>query len=255
MINIKTKSDILKMRKAGQVAAEILDEVVSQVKVGISTAQLNDLTHASIKKHRATSATYHYKNGNKIFPGYACFSINDVVVHGIPSDEIVLEDGDVISIDVATCYDGFVGDNTRTIPVGNVDEKIKNLVNITELALQAGIDAAIPGNHVGDISYAIQCHADMHGYGVVKELVGHGVGRDMHEEPQVPNYGKPVTGPALKEGMTIAIEPMFTLGKSNIFTTNDGWTIKTVDGSVAAHCEHTILITNNEPEVLTLVKK
>ncbi|MDR0351037.1 MAG: type I methionyl aminopeptidase [Puniceicoccales bacterium] len=255
MINIKTKSDILKMRKAGQVAAEILDEVVSQVKIGISTAELNELTCKSMKKHKAISTTYHYKNGNKEFPGYACFSINDVVVHGIPSDEIILKDGDVISIDIATSYDGFVGDNTQTVLVGNVDKKAKDLVNATKLALQAGIDAAVSGNHIGDISYAIQCCADIHGHGIVKELVGHGVGREMHEEPQVPNYGKPNIGPMLREGMTIAIEPMLTLGQPHIFTADDGWTIKTVDGSVAAHWEHTILITNNEPEILTLVKK
>jgi methionyl aminopeptidase len=243
------------MRKAGQVAAAVLDDVVSQVKIGISTAQLNELTFESMKNHGATSATYNYKSGNKVFPGYACFSINDVVVHGIPSNQILLTDGDIISIDVATFYDGFVGDNTKTVLVGQVDESVKSLVNATELALQAGIDAAVEGNRVGDISYAIQCCAAMHGYGVVKELVGHGVGRNMHEEPQVPNYGRPNTGPLLKKGMTIAIEPMLTLGKSDISVDDDGWTIRTTDGSVAAHCEHTILITNNEPEVLTLLKK
>jgi methionyl aminopeptidase len=255
MINIKTESDIGKMRKAGQVAAEILNEVISQVKVGVSTAQLNELTIKSMEKHGAVSATYCYKNGNKLFPGHACFSVNDTVVHGIPSTEIVLADGDIISIDIASFYDGFVGDNTRTVLVGEVDEEVKKLIKVTELALQAGIDEAVPGNRIGDISYAIQCSATMHGYGIVKELVGHGVGREMHEEPQVPNYGKPNTGPVLKKGMTIAIEPMLTLGQPHIFVDNDGWTIKTVDGFMAAHCEHTILITNNAPEVLTLLKK
>jgi methionyl aminopeptidase len=240
MIGIKTQSEILKMREAGQVAARVLDDVVSCVETGISAAVLNDITFDSMKKHGAVSASYHYKNGHKIFPGYACFSINDVIVHGVPSNKDILRDGDIISIDVSVFYDGFFGDNTKTVLVGDTNDEVKKLVTVTESTLQAGIDAAVPGNHIGDITNAAQCCADAHGYGIIREFVGHGVGREMHEEPQIPNYGKPNTGPLLKQGMTLAIEPMLTLGRSDISIDRNGWAVRTSDGSMVAHSEHTI---------------
>jgi methionyl aminopeptidase len=255
MIPIKNSEEIEKMRHAGVVSAAVLDEVCRRVTVGISTADLDDLTKSAMERHGAESTTLGFRSGRKIFPGYGCFSINDEIVHGLPSKKRVLADGDIISIDLAMRVDGFVGDNTRTVAVGKVRTEILHLIAVTEEALAAGINAAIAGNRVGHISAAIQYLADQNGFGVVRELIGHGIGREMHEEPAVPNYGIAGEGPELRPGMTLAIEPMFALGAPKITVDPDGWTIRTADGKWSAHSEHTVLITDNLPEVLTLLKK
>jgi methionyl aminopeptidase len=208
-----------------------------------------------MERYGAKSSTLGFRAGKKVFPAYGCFSINDEIVHGIPSQKRILCDGDIISIDLAMSVDGFVGDNTRTIAVGTVKPEVRHLIDVTKQALQAGIDAARPGHTVGHISAAIQHWADGNKFGIVRELIGHGVGREMHEDPAVPNYGVAGQGPELKPGMTLAIEPMFTLGKAKISEDPDGWTIRSADGSWSAHWEHTILITENAPEILTLLKK
>jgi methionyl aminopeptidase len=255
MIPIKTAEEILRMREAGAVAAEILDGMVQYVAAGVSTYDLDCFGRDLMAKFGARSATFQYPGKSGNYPAYSCISLNDEVVHGIPSRSVLIKDGDVVSVDVAVFYNGYVGDNTRTVCVGNVPGWAKDFVRITAEALACGIAQARAGNRVGDISHAIEAHAKRHGCGILKDFVGHGVGKDMHEEPQIPNYGRPRTGPELAAGMTLAIEPMFTRGSGKVFVAADGWTVKTVDGKLSAHWEHTILVTDGAPEILTLVKK
>jgi methionyl aminopeptidase len=255
VISIKSPKEIEKMRRAGAVAAAVLDAVCSHVVAGISTAELDRLAKEIMDRHGARSSTFGFRSGGRVFPGYGCWSINDEIVHGLPSEQRILQEGDIISVDLTVSVDGFVGDNTRTVVIGSVRPEVQRLVDVTQKALLAGIDAARAGNTVGHISAAIQRWADENKLGVVRELVGHGIGREMHEDPQIPNYGIAGQGPLLKSGMTLAIEPMFTLGSAKISTDSDGWTIRTADGSWAAHWEHTVLITDNLPEILTLLKK
>lgn len=255
MIPIKKSHEIAGMRHACEVSAAVLDEVSLHVAEGISTWELNEITRDVMDKYCAESTAFGYKSGTKIFPGYGCFSVNDEIVHGIPSKEKILKNGDIISVDLAMRVDGFVGDNTRTIMIGSISQDAINLIQGTEEALWAGINNAIPGNKVGDISAAIQRVAMEYNLGIVKEFVGHGIGREMHEPPEIPNYGIAHKGQLLKAGMTLAIEPMLTLGSAKIKMDPDGWTVRTADGRLAAHIEHTILITKNGPEVLTLLKK
>lgn len=254
-IIIKTDEEIEKMREAGRVAAAVLDTVKRNVVAGITTYELDQIAKNEMLSMGATSSSYGYGDAVNPFPGYVCISINDEVVHGIGRKDVVVKDGDLVSLDVALSYKGFVGDNTVTVGVGNVSKENQRLLTITEQALYKGIDQAIEGNCVGDISWAIQSFAEKNRFGVVRELVGHGVGRDMHEEPQVPNVGRAHSGPRLKAGMTIAIEPMLTAGLPNLCTLEDGWTIVTRDGKASAHFEHTILITKDSPEILTILKK
>jgi methionyl aminopeptidase len=254
MIPIKTEDEIAKMRKAGAVAAAILSRMVEYAKPGVSTYDLDRLARDLMMEFGARSASLNYP-GRTPYPAYTCISINDEVVHGIPSVDVILKDGDIVSMDVATFYNGYVGDTTKTVCIGKVSSGVSDFVRVAEEALFIGIDKAIAGNRVGDISHAIEMHAKKHGYGVLRDFVGHGVGKDMHEDPQIPNYGRPGTGPLLGAGMVLAIEPMFTLGSEEVFVADDGWTVKTVDGKLSTHCEHTVLITNSLPEVLTLEKK
>lgn len=254
-IHIKTAEEIEKMRAACQVAAEVLDRMVNFVRPGLSTQELDDYGRDQIASFGATSAAYGYPGTKTKYPAYSCISVNDELVHGIPSKTRVLKDGDVLSIDLALYFEGFCGDNTRIVRVGTVDDVADKFSLVAEEALLVGIAQALPGNRVGDISHAIEKYAIEHDCGVIREFVGHGIGREMHESPQIPNYGRPHTGPLLKPGMTLAIEPMFTLGSPDIYVCEDGWTVKTRDHSLAAHCEHTILVTNSSPEILTLMKK
>lgn len=255
MITIKSTVEIEKMRQAGRVSALVLEEVCQKVTAGVTTEELNNYTKECMDRHGAISTSYGFKSGNRVFPGYGCFSINDEIVHGLPSKKRILQEGDIVSIDLAMSVEGFCGDNTRTVIVGEVTPEIFRLIEITKEALFKGIEMARPGNTIGHISAAIQQLADKCQYGVVRELVGHGIGKEMHEDPQVPNYGTPGAGPVLKPGMTLAIEPMFTMGSRKISVDRDGWTIRTADHSLSAHWEHTVLITDNDPEVLTLLKK
>ena len=249
----KTEEDRQGMRNAGKVAAKILHAVTQAVQAGISTADLNEQTRELMWQAGATSASYGYGSAKNPYPGYACFSVNDVIVHGIPSKDQILQEGDIISIDLALFYEGFCGDNTVTLCIGEVSSTARHLIETAEEALRAGIRQAVPGQYVRDISAAIAAVAQREGYGIVREFVGHGVGREMHEEPQVPNYVLPWKGERLCPGMALAIEPMFTLGDAAIQWDSDGWTVRTKDHSLAAHVEHSILVTENLPEVLTLV--
>jgi methionyl aminopeptidase len=234
----------------------VLDGMANYANVGVSTYDLDCFGRDLMMELGVKSASFLYAAGAKRpYPAYSCISVNDEVVHGIPSKSVILRDGDIVSIDVSTFCNGYVGDNARTVRMGNVSEAASRLIGVAEEALLSGIGSAIAGNRIGDISNAVEKHAKKHGYGILRDFVGHGVGRDMHEEPQIPNYGRPGTGPILMAGMTLAIEPMFTLGGEKVFIDDDGWTVKTVDGSLSVHCEHTILVTDTLPEILTLVKK
>lgn len=254
-IIIKTDEEIQKMRDAGRVAAEVLDAVKQNVVAGITTYELDQIAKNQMLSRGAISSSFGYGDAVNPFPGYICISINKEVVHGIGRKDVFVKEGDLVSLDVALSYKGFVGDNTVTIGVGNISKENQHLLTVTEQALYKGIDQAVEGNCVGDISWAIQSFAEKNRLGVVRELVGHGVGRDMHEEPQVPNVGRAHSGPRLKAGMTIAIEPMLTAGLPKLCTLEDGWTIVTRDGKASAHFEHTILITKDSPEILTIFKK
>ena len=253
MIPIKSERDLRVMRKSCQIAATVLDKVCKQAVAGVSTWDLDMLAKELMEKYSCRSAAYKYKSGKSRYPGYVCISVNDQVIHGIRSKDVILKDGDIVSIDCATIYQGFVGDNTRTVLIGECAPEIRDFVKVTSDSLMAGIAMARSGNRVGDISAAIQQYVESRGFGVVKEFTGHGVGRSMHEEPEVPNYGRAGTGPLLRPGMTLAIEPMITMGSPDIFVDDDdGWTVYTADGKPSCHIEHTVLVTESEPEILTL---
>jgi methionyl aminopeptidase len=207
-----------------------------------------------IAQHGARSACYGYQIGNRRFPAYTCLSVNEEVVHGIGSLKRILREGDVVSLDVVIEYKGYIGDNATTVPLGSVSPRIAELLKVSEEALYLGIKQAVVGNRIGDISHAIQTYVESHGFGVVRDLVGHGVGVSMHEEPQIPNFGRRNSGDKIKAGMTLAIEPMVNLGTYRTKTLSDGWTIVTADNAPSAHFEHTVLTTENGPEILTIPK-
>jgi len=255
MIPIKNTHEIKQMREACEVAATVLERMCERVEEGMTTYDLDQCGKNLIEEMGATSACYNYKVGSKRYPAYTCISVNEEVVHGIGRLKKVLKAGDVLSIDVSVVYNGFVGDNAKTIILEPASEKVKNLVKATEEALYEGIKQARPENRVGDISFAIQDYIESRGFSIVRDFVGHGVGRSIHEEPQIPNYGKKGTGPKLKPGMTLAIEPMVNMGTFEVKFLEDGWTAVTRDSEPSAHFEHTILVTENEPEILTFPKK
>lgn len=246
MITIKSEKEIELMRKAGQLVTLTHEYLKPFIKPGITTKELDKLAEDFIISHDGIPSCKGYQG----FPCALCISINDEVVHGIPSKR-KLNNGDIVTIDMVIAYHGYQGDAAWTYAVGNISEEKKYLMEHTKKSLYEGLKQAKPGNRIGDISNAIEVYATKHNLGVVKELVGHGIGTNMHEDPDVPNYGKPSTGPKLKEGMTICIEPMLTLGSPNIGILDDDWTIVTEDGLPAAHYEHTILITKDGYEILT----
>jgi methionyl aminopeptidase len=250
VIIIKTPTEIERMRAACAAAATILREVAAHVQPGRTTAELNNLAGELIAKFGGKSPFLGYKG----YPGHICVSVNEEVVHGIPSSRRV-QYGDIVSLDVGIILGGFVGDNATTVPVGVVEPRTEQLLRVTEQALYAGIAAARAGNRVGDISYAVQSLVESHGFSVVREFVGHGVGKKMHEEPQIPNFGRPGEGPKLRPGMTLAIEPMINAGASEVVMLNDGWTVVTADRAPSAHFEHTVLVTEGDAEILTWLKK
>lgn len=256
MILIKTASEIKKMKEAGRVAAIVLDKMAKLVKPGVTTYDLDQLAYSYMQELGGESACYQYKAGQKFFPSYTCISINNEVVHGVASKSRVLMQGDIVSLDVSVIYGGYVGDNAKTVIIPPVSKEIEHLVFCTEKALYLAIEQAKPGNRVGNISFAVQSFIEKEKLSVVKEFVGHGIGKNIHEEPQIPNYISTYHAirktPLLKAGMTLAIEPMVNIGKSPVKTGEDGWTIMTMDDSFSAHFEHTILITNNQPEILTM---
>ncbi|HEY8450449.1 MAG TPA: type I methionyl aminopeptidase [Bacillota bacterium] len=246
MITIKSAREIEKMRRAGRVVAEVLERLRAEVRPGITTGELDRIAERLIRARGARPAFKGYHG----FPASICTSINDEVVHGIPGDR-TLREGDIISIDVGAVLDGYYGDAAVTLPVGRIPPTARRLLEVTEQALYAGIAAAREDARLTDISHAVQTAVERHGFSVVRDYVGHGIGQQMHEEPQVPNYGPPGLGPVLKRGMTLAIEPMVNVGDYAVETKADRWTVVTRDGSLSAHFEHTIAITAGAAEILT----
>jgi methionyl aminopeptidase len=246
MIILKSQRDLEMMRPACAVAGTVLEEIAAFIKPGVTTRQVDEFAASRIKQHGAKSAFLGYRK----YPCHTCISVNDEVVHGL-AGERELRFGDIVSVDVGVIYRGFVGDTARTVAVGGCGVAAQRLMDVTERALYEGIAAAIPGNRVMDISRAIQNYVEGNGFSVVREFVGHGVGRSMHEEPQVPNFVDRKSNQKLRPAMTLAIEPMVNAGGPEVKVLRDGWTVVTQDGSLSAHFEHTVLITDGEPEILT----
>ena len=247
MANYKTSEEVELMRQSALLVGDAIAEAARLIKPGVTTIQLNAAAENFIRDNNAVPSFRNYKG----FPFATCISVNDAVVHGFPTNN-VLKDGDVISVDVGVFKNGFHGDSAYTFAVGNVSDEIKQLMKITKESLYKGIEKAIAGNRVGDIAYAVQEYTERkHGYGVVRDLVGHGLGRNLHEEPQVPNFGKRGSGPKLTEGMVIAIEPMINMGKKDVYNDNDGWTVRTRDGKPSAHYEHTICVKKGAADILS----
>ncbi len=249
MIQVKNSMQLNAMKEAGRITGETLLVARELVRPGISTKQLDDAIRAFIEKCGAKPSFLGY-NG---FPGSACISINDEVIHGIPSAKRFLQEGDIVKVDVGAYINGFHGDSARTIPVGKVSEEAQLLIKATRDSFFAGAKMATAGNRIGDIGSAISESVSPYGYGVVREFIGHGIGRNVHEEPDVPNYGTPGRGVRLCNGMTLAIEPMINMGTAKVIVLPDGWTVKTADGSLSAHYENTIAITPEGVEILTLI--
>lgn len=246
MILKKTPEQIEKMRRAGKALAEIHKELESAIKPGVAVKELDELAERSIRLRGAVPSFLGYRG----FPATICASLNEVVVHGIPNGR-KLEKGDIFSVDLGLILDGWHADRAHTYPVGQIDEKSQKLLDVTERSLHAGIEKCVPGNHLSDISHAIQVEVEKEGFAIVREYAGHGIGRDMHEDPQVTNYGPPGRGPVLQAGMVFAIEPMVNAGTWETKLLNDGWTVVTADGSLSAHFEHTVAVTDDGPVVLT----
>ena len=258
MISRKSQREIGQMRRAGRIVAEVLALVESELRPGMTTGELDRLAEEHIRRSGATPSFKGYLGGGRYgkgphaFPASTCVSIDSEVVHGIPSDRLI-RDGQLVSVDVGAIVDGWHGDAARTFIVGTVEPAVVELVEATRLAMMAGIGTAVAGHRVGDISAAVEDVAKPHGYGVVRQFVGHGIGTEMHQDPQVPNYRTGTRGPELQPGVCLAIEPMFTLGGAAVRVQPDGWTVVTADGSLAAHFEHTIAVTENGPEILTSI--
>ncbi len=248
MIVLKTDEEKEKMKESNRIVALVLQEIESLIKPGVKTIELDKFAEDLIRKEGAVPGFKGYQG----FPATLCVSINEEIVHGIPSER-KLKDGDIVSIDVGTIKDGFYGDGAKTYAVGKVDEKGLKLMETTKKALMKGIEKAVPGNRISDISHSIQSYVESQGFSVVRQFVGHGIGRNLHEDPQIPNYGEPGRGPVIKKGMAIAIEPMVCEGNWKAEVLSDGWTAVCKDGSRAAHYEHTIFINAEGPEILTVV--
>lgn len=248
MIELKSKEQLEKMRIAGRIVAEVLQIMKEMVKPGVTTKELDKKAEAHIRKYGAIPAFKGYQG----FPATLCTSVNEEVVHGIPSLR-VLENGDIISIDCGAVLDGYFGDSAITLPVGEVDSEKTNLLAVCQQSLKEGISQACIGNRLFDISHAVQSYVESKGMSVVRDYVGHGIGRKMHEQPQIPNFGKPGRGPRLEIGMALAIEPMVNLGGYQVETLKDNWTVVTKDRRASAHFEHTVAITENGPEILTRI--
>jgi len=245
-ITIKTEEEVELLRQSSLLVGKTLAEVAKILEPGVSTAKLDKIAEEFIRDHGAVPGFKGYGG----FPGSLCISINEEVVHGIPGDRII-NDGDIVSIDCGTLKNEFYGDSAYTFAVGNVKSEIIKLLEVTKESLYKGIEQAVTGKRIGDIGYAIQNHVEIFGYGVVRDLVGHGLGRNLHEKPEVPNYGRRGTGPKLKDMMVLAIEPMITLGTHAISQDPDGWTIRTIDGLPAAHYEHDVVIRKGKAEILS----
>jgi methionyl aminopeptidase len=251
MIPIKSAKEIEKMRQACRTASDILDRVRELVRPGISTKEVDEAAADFMAESSVKSAFLGYRLGHRVFPGNICISLNDEIVHGIGSRQRRIQYGDIVKLDIGVIQEGWVGDTATTVPVGMIEERTEQLLRVTETALERAIKTAMEGARLGDICAEIEDEAIRNKFSVVREFVGHGVGRKLHEEPQIPNYGKRGSGPKLKAGMTLAIEPMINLGTAAVRLLDDGWTVRTADGMPSAHFEHTVLITKDEPEILT----
>jgi methionyl aminopeptidase len=247
MIFYKTNQEVELMRQSALLVSKTLTEVAALLRPGITTLSIDKVVGEFIRDHHAIPSFLNY-NG---YPFNSCISVNDVVVHGFPNERAIKE-GDVVTVDIGVILNGWHGDHAYTFAIGNPGEEVMELIKVTKQALYLGIEKAIAGNRVGDISFAIQEHTEKkHGYGVVRELVGHGLGRSLHEDPQVPNYGKRGSGPKLKEGMVLAIEPMINLGKKEVYTEKDGWTVRTKDGKPSVHFEHDVCVRKYKADILS----
>lgn len=251
MIYIKSNREIELMRTAGDILARTRLVLEKNIKPGVSTHQLDQLAESFIVSCGATPSFKGY-NG---FPGSICTSVNEGVIHGIPSKKVILKKGDIISIDLGVTYQGYVADSAWTYPVGEINNQAKQLLEVTEKALYVGLDVIKPGAHFGDIGAAIEEFIKPYGYGIVEDFTGHGVGKHLHEDPQIPNFGKAHTGAVMKEGMTFCVEPMINLGKKGVRPLKDGWTIITADKSLSAHFEHTVVVRKDGYEILTIIKE
>ena len=248
MIELKTASQIEKMRVAGRLTRQALELAGSMIKPGVTTGEIDKAVHDFIISHGGTPSFLGYSG----YPASVCLSVNDEVIHGIPGKRVLCE-GDIVSVDVGAIVDGWHGDNAATFPCGKVSPEAQKLMDVTRECLEIAISMVKPGVRLGDIGYAIQTHAEAHGYGVVREFIGHGIGSEMHQGPDVPNYGKPGRGIRLEKGMTIAIEPMINQKGAKVLMLNDGWTVVTGSGSLSAHFENTIAVTEDGAEVLTKI--
>ena len=247
MIVLKTSRELSIMRKAGKISQKALRLAGEAVEPGVSTWEIDKIVRQYIESEGATPSFLNYSG----YPASACISVNNVVIHGIPSKSVLLKKGDIVSLDIGACYEGYHGDNAWTFPCGEISAEAQALLDATEKSLFLGIEQAVPGNRLGDIGHAVQAYAEARGYSVVREFVGHGVGAKLHEDPSVPNYGTPGRGVRLMPGMVIAIEPMVNMGKPGVEILDDGWTTITRDGSLSAHFEHTVAITPDGPVLLT----
>jgi len=247
MIQIKNKSSIAKMEKAGKLISEIFNEISDIIKPEVSTAQINTAIAQKLKKKGLVSRC-------KGYAGYdyeSCISINDEVIHGLPSEEKKLKNGDLVKIDICASWKNYCADMARMFIVGSVSNRAQELIDVAQSALDIGISKAKSGNHLSDISAAIQQEVERHGFSVIRDFAGHGIGKKLHEDPEVPNFGEPGKGPLLRPGMALAIEPMIAEGDYSVYITDDGWTVKTVDNGLSAHIEDTVIITENEPKIIT----
>jgi len=248
MINLKTKKAIEIMEIAGRITKQTLDEVEKHIRPGISTLELDEIAENYIRSQNAIPSFKNYEG----FPGTICASVNDVIVHGIPSKNIILKEGDIITIDTGANYRGYHGDAARTFPVGKISSEKQKLIDVAKECFFEGLKQVKVGNTIGDIGYAIQQHAEKHGYSIIRELCGHGIGKDVHEDPNVPNYGYKGFGEVIKDGLVIAIEPMIAMGHRDIKIDKDGWTCRTRDKKCSAHYENTVAIIDGEIKILTL---
>jgi methionyl aminopeptidase len=246
-IQLKSPAEITKLREVNLIVADVLDALEAVAKAGLSTWELNEVADKRMKHHKADSAFLGYHG----YPAVLCTSVNEVVVHGIPRKDVVLKEGDLLSIDFGCYKDGWCGDSARTLPIGKVSAKAEALMTATRESLEKAIAQCVPGNRLGDIGWAVQSHVEPKGYSVVRQFVGHGIGRKMHEEPHVPNYGEAGKGRRLSAGLVVAIEPMINAGTAEVLVEDDGWTAVTKDGSLSAHFEHSVAITDDGPIVLS----
>lgn len=250
MISIKSKNEIKKIKAAGDVLADVMEAIRKNIRPGISTYELDQIARKVYKKAGAKATTLGY--GNPPYPAATCLSVDEVVVHGIPSKDVILKEGQIISSDLVVGLNGWMADGCRTFPVGEISQEKQDLITAAKDCFYAGLEQCKPGNHIRDISAAVEEVAESRGYGIIREFTGHGIGTDMHEDPSIPNYTQGLRrGPRLEKGMVICIEPMISLGSEDLYIDDDGWTAIMKDGKAAAHYENTVVITDNEPIILT----